>query len=42
MDKIHTAINNVESGAAKKIEGNDFIVYKVGEIIRVDIKKQKE
>lgn len=37
-EKIHSAFVMVSTGVAKRIDGDGFIVYKVGNIVRIDIK----
>jgi hypothetical protein len=37
-DVVRDAYDMVDSGAAKRIDGDGFVAYKVGEIIRIDIK----
>lgn len=36
--KIQEAYKTVENGICNKIEGDDFTIYRVGKIIRIDIK----
>ena len=42
LEAIKEAVAIIERGAAKRIDGDFFTAYKVGEIIRVDIKPNKE
>ena len=37
-DAIKKAFEVIESGIAKRVDGNGFLVYRAGTIIRIDIK----
>ena len=38
-DKIKDAVHAIATGAAKRVDGEGWSVYAVGNIIRVDIKQ---
>jgi hypothetical protein len=39
MEKLENDIKAVKELGLKKVEGDGYIVYKVGKIIRIDIKE---
>jgi hypothetical protein len=41
-DEIQQAVNVLETTTVKRMDGNGFKAYKVGEVIRVDINNTKE
>lgn len=40
-DKLLDMIQVIEAGTAKKVTSDNITVYKVGTIIRIDIKEEK-
>ena len=41
-DAIQKAFELIESGAVKRIDGDGFMVYRAGTIIRIDIKSEED
>lgn len=38
VEAIKVAVDIIRKGSIKRVDGDDFTAYKVGEIVRVDIK----
>ncbi len=39
---IEEAYNMVKKGTVKRIDGEDFSLYKMGSIIRIDVKQEEK
>ena len=42
MDKIRAAVDIVRSGAVKRVDGDTFKVYRVANVIRIDLMEKEE
>ena len=41
FEPIKSSYELIKSGTVKRIDGDGFIIYKAGDIIRIDIKEEK-
>lgn len=42
LEKIQAAVDVVRSGAAKRVDGDEFKVYRVANVIRIDLNDKEE